>query len=55
MTRLAGDYNDGYADNLWFVVSAVPEPGTLGTLAAGFGALALFAVRRVRRGRSPRR
>jgi hypothetical protein len=48
MTRLAGDYNDGYADNLSFVASGVPEPGTLGTLAAGFGIVALFAVRRNR-------
>jgi hypothetical protein len=40
MTRLAGSFNDGYADNLSFSVAAVPEPGTWAMLAAGLGLLA---------------
>lgn len=40
MTRLAGSYNDGYADNLSFAVTDVPEPGTWAMLAAGLGLLA---------------
>lgn len=49
MTRLTGDYNDGYADNLSFVASSdVPEPGTIGMLAVGFSALAFASIRRVR-------
>ncbi len=51
MNRQAGAYNDGYADNLSFVATStaapgVPEPGTMGTLAVGFGALALLVSRR---------
>lgn len=40
MTRLDGSYNDGYADNLSFSITAVPEPGTWAMLAAGIGLLA---------------
>lgn len=45
MTRLDGDYNDGYADNLSLILhsSAVPEPSSLVTLA--LGALSLGAYR----------
>jgi len=46
MTRTDGIYNDGYADNLSFSVTAVPEPGQWLLTVSG---LALLAVR-LRRG-----
>lgn len=53
MTRLTGDYDDAYADNLSFLVrggnSTVPEPGSLALL--GTGLLGLVPV--VRRKRKP--
>lgn len=48
MTRTAGSYNDGYADNLSFAVAAapVPEPETFGMLLAGLALLGVVAVKR---------
>jgi hypothetical protein len=48
MTRLAGSYNDGYADNLSFIArapSGVPEPGTIGMIVLGLGAVVWFRRR----------
>lgn len=46
MTRLEGGDNDGYADNLSFVLSPVPEPASLALALAG---MALIGARVVRR------
>ena len=51
--RVAGDYNDGYLDNLSFVARApavvpeetVPEPGTAVLLAGGVAGLAIWRRR----------
>lgn len=47
MERLGGGDNDGYADNLSFVVSSVPEGSTLAYALAGMALLALV-LRRTR-------
>jgi hypothetical protein len=41
MNRLQYSYNDGYADNLSFIATTVPEPGTWAMLALGIGLLAV--------------
>lgn len=46
MTRFAGSYNDGYADNLSFVLTPVPEPETYAMLLAGLGLVGFMARRR---------
>lgn len=48
MERLGGGDNDGYADNLSFVVSSVPEGSTLAYALAGLSLLAAVAARRRR-------
>ncbi len=48
MNRTDGSYNDGYADNLWFSVEAVPEPGSLGLMLGGLGCMGLVLRRRAR-------
>ena len=45
MERLGGGDNDGYADNLRFVLTPVPEPSTWLMLGAGLGVLS-WSVRR---------
>jgi hypothetical protein len=50
MTRNAGSYNDGYADNLSFSVAApVPEPETYAMLLTGMLVLGASAARRKRK------
>lgn len=46
MERLGGGDNDGYADNLRFVLTPVPEPSTWVLLAAGLGLLGMAARRK---------
>jgi hypothetical protein len=48
MERFNGGDNDGYADNLSFVVSSVPEGGTLAYALAGLGLMGGVLVRRRR-------
>jgi len=48
LTRTDGSYNDGYADNLSLVISAVPEPSE--ALLLSIGGLALVGWRRQNRG-----
>ena len=48
MERQGGGDNDGYADNLSFVISSVPEAGTLAQLLAGLALLAGAMARRHR-------
>ena len=48
MERQGGGDNDGYADNLSFVISAVPEAGTLAQLLAGLAVLGGLLARRRR-------
>ncbi len=48
MTRTDGSDNDGYADNLFFSVGAVPEPGSLALMLAGVGVIGLVRRRRAR-------
>lgn len=45
MNRLQGSANDGYADNLFFSISPVPEAETYGMLLAGLGLLGIRARR----------
>lgn len=47
MERFSGGDNDGYADNLSFVLTPVPEPETYTLMLAGLG-LVGFAARRTR-------
>ena len=52
MTRLAGSYNDGYADNLSLILSGpstnpVPEPGTVLLLGSGLAGLAAWRRRKI--------
>lgn len=46
MERLGGGDNDGYADSLSFVISSVPEGGTLAYALAGLSLLGGLAARR---------
>ena len=48
MERLGGGDNDGYADNLSFVVSSVPEGETLAYMLAGLALLGGVVARRRR-------
>jgi hypothetical protein len=51
MTRNAGGYNDGYADNLSFAVAApVPEPETYAMLVSGMLLLGVAARRKQNQG-----
>ena len=53
-TRAAGDYNDGYSDNLSFTLtntaqqSVIPEPSSAALLLTGLGVIATGAARRRR-------
>ncbi|NHZ87858.1 PEP-CTERM sorting domain-containing protein [Massilia sp. CCM 8733] len=46
MNRAEGSYNDGYADNLSFSVTAVPEPSSWAMLGAGLAMLGFAARKR---------
>ncbi|UOD33534.1 PEP-CTERM sorting domain-containing protein [Massilia violaceinigra] len=46
MSRVEGSYNDGYADNLSFSVTAVPEPSSWAMLGAGLAMLGFAARKR---------
>lgn len=46
MERLGGGDNDGYADNLSFVISSVPESSTWAYALAGLGLLSFLGHRR---------
>ncbi len=46
LRRAEGSYNDGYADNLSFKVSPVPEPETWAMMVAGFAFLALARAKK---------
>ncbi len=48
MERLGGGDNDGYADNLSFVISAVPEPQSWVLLGLGLAGLAAWRRRPLR-------
>ncbi|MBJ7313058.1 PEP-CTERM sorting domain-containing protein [Rugamonas sp. CCM 8940] len=49
MLRRDGSYNDGYADNLSFAISPVPEPGSWAMLAGGLALLGVAAKRKQRK------
>jgi len=46
MTRAAGTYNDGYADNLSLNLSTTPEPSTMVLLCSGLSGLLYTVYRR---------
>jgi hypothetical protein len=48
MTRQAGTYNDGYADNLSFVLTSVPEPSSCVMLGSALGGLLLAGLRKAK-------